>query len=99
MLRWAGHCFELLLRKGMASLIKQPQFEGGAQIKALEPDKFHARDDLPLEHGYLLAITLMEHTKSLAVTAPLNGMFGMTIHPGAQSAAPGETIVPLQPGD
>jgi len=58
-----------------------------------------ARDDLPLEHGYLLAITLMEHTKSLTITAPLDGMFGMSIHPGARSAALGETIVPVQSGD
>ena len=30
------------IRKGMASLIKQPMFEGGSQIKKLEPDSFHA---------------------------------------------------------
>jgi len=30
------------VRKGMASLIKQPMFEGGSQIKKLEPDSFHA---------------------------------------------------------
>lgn len=39
------------IRKGMASLIKQPQFEGGAQIKALEPDRFHATVGFPLKEA------------------------------------------------
>ena len=39
------------LRKGMASLIKQPHFEGGAQIKALEPDRFHATVGFPLKEA------------------------------------------------
>lgn len=39
------------IRKGMASLIKQPQFEGGSQIKALEPDKFHATVGFPLKEA------------------------------------------------
>jgi len=39
------------IRKGMATLIKQPQFEGGAQIKALEPDKFHATVGFPLKEA------------------------------------------------
>lgn len=29
------------IRQGIGSLITQPHFEGGAQIKALEPDRFH----------------------------------------------------------
>jgi len=39
------------IRKGMASLIKQPQFEGGSQIKALEPDRFHATVGFPLKEA------------------------------------------------
>ncbi len=39
------------IRKGMASLIKQPHFEGGAQIKALEPDRFHATVGYPLKEA------------------------------------------------
>jgi formamidase len=37
------------VRKGMASLVKQPQFEGGSQLKQLEPDSFHATVGLPLK--------------------------------------------------
>ena len=33
----------------MASLIKQPMFEGGSQIKSLEPDRFHAVVGYPLK--------------------------------------------------
>jgi len=54
-----------------------------------------ARDDLPLEHGFLLAITLMENAESRKITAPLDGMFGMSIHPGAKSAAEGKEIAPV----
>jgi len=39
------------IRKGMATLIKQPQFEGGSQIKALEPDSFHATVGFPLKEA------------------------------------------------
>jgi len=39
------------IRKGMASLIKQPHFEGGAQIKALEPDRFHATVGFPFKEA------------------------------------------------
>ena len=39
------------IRKGMGSLIKQPHFEGGAQIKALEPDKFHATVGFPFKEA------------------------------------------------
>ena len=53
-----------------------------------------ARDDLPLEHGYLLTTTLLEEEESLHVSVPLNGMFGMTAHPGAVAVANNETITP-----
>jgi len=39
------------IRKGMASLIKQPHFEGGSQIKALEPDRFHATVGFPFKEA------------------------------------------------
>ena len=37
------------IRKGMGSIVKQPMFEGGSQIKALEPDRFHAVVGYPLK--------------------------------------------------
>lgn len=39
------------IRKGMASKIKQPHFEGGSQIKALEPDRFHATVGFPFKEA------------------------------------------------
>ena len=51
-----------------------------------------ARDDLPLEHGYLLVATLLEQAKSLNFTVPMEGKFGMLLHPGARAAALGEEI-------
>lgn len=39
------------IRKGMGSLIKQPHFEGGSQIKALEPDSFHATVGFPFKEA------------------------------------------------
>jgi len=39
------------IRKGMASLVKQPQFEGGSQLKKLEPDSFHATVGYPLKEA------------------------------------------------
>jgi len=52
-----------------------------------------AREDLPLEHGYLLAITLLEQADS-TITVPDTGKFGMPVHPGARSAALGEEVTP-----
>jgi len=40
---------ETSIRKGMASVVKQPMFEGGSQIKKLEPDTFHAVVGYPLK--------------------------------------------------
>jgi formamidase len=37
------------IRQGMGALVKQPQFEGGSQLKQLEPDSFHATVGLPLK--------------------------------------------------
>jgi hypothetical protein len=54
-----------------------------------------ARDDLPLEHGYVLVATLLEQADALHVSVPLKGMFGMSVHLGAKAAALGEEI-PVQ---
>jgi formamidase len=37
------------IRKGMATLIKGPHFEGGSQLKRLAPDAFHAAVGYPLK--------------------------------------------------
>jgi formamidase len=40
------------IRKGMAAMMKQgPHFEGGSQLKALEPDKFYATVGYPLKNA------------------------------------------------
>ena len=42
---------ETSIRKGMASIVKQPMFEGGSQIKKLEPDSFHAVVGYPFKNA------------------------------------------------
>jgi hypothetical protein len=37
------------IRKGMASLVKTPHFEGGSQLKQLAPDQFYATVGYPLK--------------------------------------------------
>jgi formamidase len=37
------------IRKGMASVVKGPHFEGGSQLKKLEPDRFYATVSYPLK--------------------------------------------------
>ncbi len=51
-----------------------------------------ARDDLPLHHGFLIAVTLLEAAGPMHLTVPLEGKFGMKLHPGARAAALGEKI-------
>lgn len=51
-----------------------------------------ARDNLPLHHGFLIAVTLLEEGKALHLSVPLAGKFGMAVHPGAKAAALGEKI-------
>ncbi len=53
-----------------------------------------ARDDLPLHHGYAIVITLLEEATSLHLKVPLEGKFGMVVHPGARAAALGESLEP-----
>ena len=39
------------VRKGQAAFIRQPHFEGGNQLKALEPNKFYATVGFPIKEG------------------------------------------------
>jgi len=51
-----------------------------------------AREDLPLHHGFLIAVTLLEAAGPMHLSVPLEGKFGMKVHPGARAAALGEKI-------
>ncbi len=46
-----------------------------------------ARDDLPEDHGFLVVATLLEEASVLQLSVPLDGLFGMDVHPGARTAA------------
>lgn len=39
------------VRKGMAAFVRQPHFEGGDQLKRLEPTKFYATVGFPIKEG------------------------------------------------
>ena len=39
------------VRKGLGAFVKQPHYEGGDQLKALEPAKFYATTGLPLKEA------------------------------------------------
>jgi formamidase len=39
------------VRKGLAAFVRQPHFEGGNQLKALEPSKFYATVGFPIKEG------------------------------------------------
>ena len=76
------------IRKGMASMIKSgPHFEGGSQIKKLEPDVFHATvayplkkaGEVPPQHKYLNGdkigpLTNLSEDLTVAARASLNDM-------------------------
>jgi hypothetical protein len=51
-----------------------------------------ARQDLPLHHGFLIAVTLLEQAGPMHLKVPLKGKFGMQVHPGARAAALGEKV-------
>lgn len=53
-----------------------------------------ARHDLPMHHGYVVTAGLMEKSKSLGIQVPLEGKFGMVVHPGARALALNENIEP-----
>jgi formamidase len=42
---------KVAVRKGLAAFVRQPHFEGGNQLKALEPDKFYATVGFPIKEG------------------------------------------------
>lgn len=50
------------------------------------------RENLPLHHAYAIAAALLEDNARLHLDAPLDGLDGMTLHPGARAAALGDTI-------
>jgi formamidase len=39
------------VRKGLAAFVRQPHFEGGNQLKRLEPNKFYATVGFPIKEG------------------------------------------------
>jgi hypothetical protein len=63
----------------------QIMFDNGSHVLV-------AREDLPLHHGFLITVTLLEQAGPMHLTVPLNGKFGMKVHPGASAAARGEKI-------
>lgn len=52
------------------------------------------REDLPLHHAYAIVIALLEEASALHLKVPLDGKFGMLVHPGARAAALGELVEP-----
>src|ERR671923_1350831 len=42
---------KLAVRKGLAAFVRQPHFEGGNQLKRLEPEKFYATVGFPIKEG------------------------------------------------
>jgi formamidase len=42
---------KIAVRKGMAAFVRQPHFEGGDQLKRLEPPKFYATVGFPIKEG------------------------------------------------
>ena len=42
---------KIAVRKGLAAFVRQPHFEGGAQLKQLEPNKFYATVGFPIKEG------------------------------------------------
>jgi formamidase len=42
---------KVAVRKGLAAFVRQPHFEGGNQLKRLEPSKFYATVGFPIKEG------------------------------------------------
>ncbi len=51
-----------------------------------------ARDNLPHPHAFVVTATLLEEASPLHLNVPLEGKFGLPVHPGARSAALGEKL-------
>jgi TRAP-type uncharacterized transport system substrate-binding protein len=52
------------------------------------------RTDLPLYHGYLVTMALMESADALKLRKPAAALFGMALHPGAQAYFSGDKLEP-----
>lgn len=48
------------------------------------------RSDLPEEHGFMVVSTLMEDKDKYNLSVPVDGLFGMPVHPGAFLALEGK---------
>lgn len=57
------------------------------------------RENLPLHHGYAITAALLEEGKGLHLQVPLDGRFGMRVHPGARAAALNEPVEMPAPAD
>ncbi|MFZ2738288.1 MAG: hypothetical protein WBI20_01385 [Burkholderiaceae bacterium] len=55
------------------------------------------RPDLPLYHGYLLTVALMEAANKLQLINPGKGRFGMALHAGSKAFFNGEKPEPPPP--
>lgn len=51
-----------------------------------------ARENMPMHHAFAITAALLEDGDRLGLMVPLDGIDGMTLHPGARAAALGETI-------
>ena len=67
------------------------------QLEILVDDGQHllvCRTDVPLYHGYLITMALMEAADSLKLLKPAPARFGMALHPGALACYRGEKLEP-----
>ncbi len=58
-----------------------------------------ARENLPLHHAFAITSALIEAEGKLRLAVPLEGRFGLPVHPGARAAALGERIEAPAPAD
>ena len=72
-------------------------FEGAAPFEDYAPMELQVllddgayllltRADLPENHGFLVVSTLLEKGEDLNLTIPVEGVYGMEVHPGARAA-------------
>jgi len=68
---------------------------GAIPIRVLLDNGTHllvSRDDLPLEHGYLIVATLFEQASRLNLSIPAESQFGISVHPGAVAVSNGDSL-------
>jgi len=68
---------------------------GAIPIQVLLDNGTHvliSRDDLPLEHGYLITATLFEQASRLNLSIPAEDQFDIAVHPGAVAVSRGESL-------